>query len=280
MAITAELTALLKQVPGNDGDWYKGMKWDDAGKVCDGVLANAQQNIAGIIQSLKDIDDGKDFQPRYLLHILAAYVGSPDKAAAKGTMVDVLIAALNADFSKPVKGTVIRELQFLADKKAAKAIAPFLADADQNADAAKALLTFSGTTDLFLAALPKATERCRTTIIESLGSLGDPTALPALTEAATDKDDDTKVVAFWGLARLADPSSVDVMIKASDAPASWVRIQAGEACIRMAERLVAAGKKAEAAKIYQHLKETRTDPTEAYVKDLATRALGGPGGGF
>src|SRR5579862_5753808 len=128
MAVAPELAPILKQVPGNDGDWYKGIKWDDANKVCEAVLANPQQNITALIRALNDIDDGKDFQARYLLHILAAYVGSPDRAAAKGAMVDALIAALGAEYSNPVKGTVIRELQFLADKKAAKAIAPFLAD--------------------------------------------------------------------------------------------------------------------------------------------------------
>ncbi len=45
------------------------------------------------------------------------------------------------------------------------------------------------------------------------------------------------------------------------------------ALLLLAEKLQAMGKKADAAKIYGQLKETRTDKEEAYVRDAATRGL-------
>lgn len=275
MAVSAELTALVKQVPGNDGEWYKGVKWDDAAKTCDGVLTNTPQNVAGLVASLNEVDNGKDFQPRYLLRILTTYVGRPEKAAAKDAVVDALVAALAGDYPKSVKGTVLRELQFLADKRAAAALAPFLADEVLNADAANALLNIrEGAIDLFLAALPKATGQSRTTIVQALGTLGNPAAIGALqTAAATEKEEETQLAALWGLARLGDAGSVDVLLKASDAPAGWTRSQAGNACLLLAEKLAATGRKADATRIYEHLKETRTDKSETYLQDLATRAL-------
>ena len=47
---------------------------------------------------------------------------------------------------------------------------------------------------------------------------------------------------------------------------------------KAADRLLAAGKKADAAKIYKHLQETRTDASEAYVKEIAGEGLVKAGG--
>jgi hypothetical protein len=41
----------------------------------------------------------------------------------------------------------------------------------------------------------------------------------------------------------------------------------------LAERLLAAGKKAESQKIYAHLQKTRSDPSERYIRDAAEKAL-------
>jgi len=273
MAVSTELSTLIKQIPGNDGDWFKGLKWEDAAKICDGILSNTPQNVAGLVAALNEVDNGKDFQPRYLLHILSVYVGRPEKAAAKAAVVDALAGELAANHPSSIYGTIIRELQFLCDKKAAKAIAPFLTDDTLYPDAANALLTIrEGSTELLLAALPKANARCRAMIVETLGTLGDPAALPALKAAAAEKEEDTRLAALWGLARMGDAGSIDLFLEASDAPAGWARIQAAEACMSLASKLVAAGKKTEATKIYGHLKETRA-PNETYLRDAAARAM-------
>jgi len=41
----------------------------------------------------------------------------------------------------------------------------------------------------------------------------------------------------------------------------------------LAEKLAAAGKKADSAKIYQHLQKTRKDASEQYIRELAEAAL-------
>ena len=53
----------------------------------------------------------------------------------------------------------------------------------------------------------------------------------------------------------------------------WERIQAGKHCLVLAEKLTASGKKVEAAKIYTHLRDTRTDPSEKYIREAAERGL-------
>ena len=74
------------------------------------------------------------------------------------------------------------------------------------------------------------------------------------------------------------PDSVNPVIQAADTRAGWERIQATKHCLLLAENLATAGRKNEAAKIYQHLVKTRTDPAEAYIREAATRALTRPAG--
>ena len=62
-------------------------------------------------------------------------------------------------------------------------------------------------------------------------------------------------------------------IKAAGVGPGYERIKATSNALLLAERLLAAGKKAEAARIYTHLKETRTDASEKYVREIATEAL-------
>jgi hypothetical protein len=62
-------------------------------------------------------------------------------------------------------------------------------------------------------------------------------------------------------------------MKAADVEPGWERIQATKNCMVLAEKLVAAGKKSDAAKIYKYLRDTRKDPSEKYVRDAAEKAM-------
>jgi len=58
----------------------------------------------------------------------------------------------------------------------------------------------------------------------------------------------------------------------------YERIKATSSALLLAERLLAAGKKSDAAKVYKHLKETRSDASEAYVAEIAAEGLAKAGG--
>ena len=49
--------------------------------------------------------------------------------------------------------------------------------------------------------------------------------------------------------------------------------KATSACFLLAERLLAAGRKTEAARLYTHLRDTRTDPSELHIREAASRRL-------
>jgi hypothetical protein len=81
-----------------------------------------------------------------------------------------------------------------------------------------------------------------------------------------------RLAAGWGLAQIADAAAVDLLLKAADAT-GYERIRATNSCLLMAENLVAAGNKADARRIYTRLVNSRTDPSEAHVRDAASRGL-------
>jgi hypothetical protein len=63
------------------------------------------------------------------------------------------------------------------------------------------------------------------------------------------------------------------MLAAADVEPGWERIRATKHCLVLAERLLAAGEPSEAARIYEHLRNTRTTPAESYVREQAEQAL-------
>ena len=130
-----------------------------------------------------------------------------------------------------------------------------------------------GAAEQLRAALPNAKGRCRLTILHSLAALADAGAAEAFKQALQDEDREVRIAAGAGLAKLGDAGAVDLLLKAADVQPGWERIQAAKHCLVLAEKLAAAGKKAEARRIYQHLRDTRKDASEAYIREAADKAL-------
>ena len=130
-----------------------------------------------------------------------------------------------------------------------------------------------GAAEQFRAALPKTKEKCRVACLQNLGVLRDAQAADALKQAVSDADRDVRIVAAWGLANIGDGTAAEMLLAASDKAEGWERVQHTKACLLLAERLLAAGKKAESQKIYAHLQKTRIDPSERYIRDAAGKAL-------
>ena len=94
-----------------------------------------------------------------------------------------------------------------------------------------------------------------------------------MTLALRDADSDVRQAAAAGLANLGEASSVAAMISAADAEGAWERIKIARSCLVLAEKLIAAGKKADARKIYTYLRNSRDVEGERHIRDLAANAL-------
>ena len=110
-------------------------------------------------------------------------------------------------------------------------------------------------------------------MLKKLAVLKAKQAAAAFRQALEDGDPDVRIAAAWGIARLADEAAVESLWRCAEAHAGWERINETDACLALAEGLAAAGKKTAAIAMYEHLQQTRTDPSERHVREAASRRL-------
>lgn len=276
---------LVSQMPDSDRpgqeSTFTGPEPERAEKLFEELLAGGSASIVELIASIRAPGDPefKSYRAEYLLHCLAVYVGRAGREAQRKLLADTLAAQLgNAQLAKAVRGLLARELQVVGTNDAVKALGGLLLDEELCSYAATALAAIrEGASAQLRRALPRAAGACRPAIIQNLGALRDGDSASALKKALSDGDREVRLAAAWALAQLAQPSAVELLLKAADAPPGYERIKTTQACLVLAENLLAAGNKREAGRIYAHLRDTRSDPAEKYVRDSAAKALAGIG---
>lgn len=239
----------------------------------------------GLVDLLVDKQPAEDSRVRHALHalthrVMASGVEEAGQDARRKAFALVLAAGVGGDKPKEVQAFLIRQLQLCGGEESVPALEKVLLDEELFEDAALALQAIARVSPAaiapFRAALPKAKNKQRLTCVLALGMLKDAASIPALREAAADKDREVRIAACHGLARLGDAGAIDLLIKASNAE-GWERIKAVDACLVLAENLAAAGKAADAKKLYRHLRDTRKDGKEQYIRDAADRGLAAVG---
>jgi len=275
-----KIAELVDQIPALDKrGTFTGPSWEEATPIFDGVLAAGKEGVTAVVAMLKDVDDGADYKARYVLHGLAQYLGRPGKEAARSLFVEALAAQLGGDRPRGAQGYVARQLQVIGTKECAAALGKLLPDPELCEYAAQALLAIrAGAVEEFRKTLPDLKGGPRLTVLQALGVLADAASADPMKAALSDGDREVRLAGGWGLARIGDAGSADAVLKAADVEAGYERIKATSSALLLAEKLLAAGKKADAARIYKHLKETRTDASEAYVAEAAAEGLAKAGG--
>ncbi len=275
----ADETKANRKPDREGGSKFTGPDPAAAEEMCRQILAGGRDALRELIGMIRDPGDPefKNYKAEYVLHCLAIFVGRPGQEAQRKLFAATLASQLSSGkISKPVQGLLIRELQVAGDREVAATLGKFLTDEELCSYAAAALVAIGdGAAEQLRKALPKANGKCRLILVQNLGVLRDAASLGALKQAANDADREVRLTAVWALARIGDPGSLDVLLKAADAPPSFERVKATQACLLLAENLMAAGKKNEAAKIYTYLSTTRTDPAEDYVRKIARQAMAG-----
>ena len=247
--------------------------WGQASKVTglDPVLARKlvaavfTDGRARIIELVRLLDSPSDYKPEYLLRCLTIFGTERDKRLLARTIGSQL-------GSSQARSILIRELQWIGGDDATKALAKYLIDEKLCAEVAAALTALGSSADL-RKAFSKASGKCRMTIAQSLGALRDTRAADVLRPALNDTDPELRSLAASALARIGDAQSTDALIKAADSAQGYARAKATGAVLLLAETLAMQGKKTEAARIYNHLVNTRTDPKEKYIRDAAAKHI-------
>ncbi len=278
MAVSEKLRSLVAQMPDPAGNgMYIGEM--DKGKIEElaaEIHAGGSKNVLGLIDMLAEPGTEEDVKPHYALHCVGNHtlvIGDED---ARRRFCEVLASQLDSDRSVYIKGFLCQELQWAGRKESTVALGKLLTDAQLVEAAAMALTAIGdGAAEQFRAALPKAKGKCRLNVVQGLGSVGDRQSAGALRDALSDADREIRLAAGWGLARMGDAGSVDALLGAANAKPGWERVQATKHCLVLAENLLAAGDKEQSARIYAQLRQTRTDPSEKYIRDAAEKALAG-----
>ncbi len=276
MAVSEKLKALVDQMPDPDGRGLltENIDKEKIEKAVAEIHQGGRENVLGLVEMLGEPGSDENVKPHYALHCLANHVLIIKDENARRELCQALVAALDGDLSSYNKAFLCQELQWAGGKEAIPALGKLLLDEAAVEPAAMAMAAIGdGAAEQFRRALPQAEGKCRLNVIQGLGAVEDAPSAGALREALGDPDREIRLAAGWGLARIADARSVDALLKAADVEPGWERIQAAKHCLMLAERLSQAGNKGAAAKIYKHLRDTRSDPKEKYIRAAAAKAL-------
>ncbi len=276
-----DVKALVAQMPEVDkpgtASKFTGPPWNEAEKIYDAILAGGQPRLLELLALVKAPDDPgfEDYKAEYVLHGLVVMVGRLNREKDRQLVAETLAAQLGSDkYSKPTRGLFIRELQWVGGKECVDALAKHIADEDLGQYAITTLAAIGpAAVSALRRGLAQAAGRNKLAVIQALARLGDPLAAADLRPLLVAQDRDTRIAAAWALANLGDAVSLAALLKAADAGDDWEKPQNTKACLVLAEKLISAGNRADAKKIYQHLKTTRTGEKEKYLRDLADKAL-------
>jgi len=282
MSATGELKSLVGRIPDPDANGtYANLdreKVEQIERVAAELERGGGDALLELIDMLVDPARGEDFKPRFALHVLAVRATQKGNEPARAEFSRALAAQLGGNRPKAVQAYLIEQLQLTGSGAAVEPLGRALLDPELCDPAARALAAIGdGAAQQLLQALPRAEGPSRRSVIAKLGMLRAKQAAGAFRQALADSDAEVRVAAAWGIARIADASAAEVLLKCAESHAGWERINQTDACLALAEGLAAAAEKDAAAVIYAQLARTRSDPSERHVRAAAERGLAGLG---
>jgi hypothetical protein len=201
-----------------------------------------------------------------------AVVLSQCDAAARKDLETRLLGVVKSDAPCAAKDFACRQLSLIATADSVPALAALLADKDLAHMARGVLQRIPGPESVAVLreALPKLTGRQQVGVIVSLGVRRDVQSVPALTGLLASADQEVAAAAARSLGTIGTPEAVAAVSGFLKAAPEKLRPIVADACLAGAERLLSAGKKAEALAVYTSL----TGPEQPKpVRIAATRGM-------
>ncbi len=266
--------------------WGRGSKFtgpDPAitDKLAQEIFDGGRKSIRELLALVRDPGDVyyKGYKPEYLVHCLAVYAAHPEKEKDRKLLVRTFTSELDDKATpKHLQFMLLRELGWIGNADAIKTLGRFLSD-ESLCDEAASVLAAIGTPaagEQFRKAFANSRGKCRLTIAQSLGTFGDIESVTALHDALIEPNDALRLVAAWSLARIADPRSINPLLKFATEATGYTRTKVTQYCLLLAETLSRVGRPNEAIRIYNYLKQTRTAPEDKYLQELLTRRISSP----
>jgi hypothetical protein len=278
MPASEQLKALVDQMPepARNGTYVNldAERIERIEKVVPQLRQGGRETVLGLIDLLVEPGKRDDAKAHFALHLLAVGVTARGSERARAQFARAVASQLGGDRPKAVRKYLIEQLQVAGGKEVVEALGKALLEPELCDTAARALAAIRhGAAEQLLAALPKVRGRSRLSVLKKLAVLRAAAAADAFRKALADTDADVRIAGAWGLARIGDASAADALLKAAETHQGWEGFNETDACLALADRLAADGRKRAAAAIYAHVAKTRTQPDERHFREAAKRGL-------
>jgi HEAT repeat protein len=228
------------------------------------------EDFSELVKTLKAYDWGQSGAPLLAVDAeIRKVLGHPERMAK---VEEALLDVLRSGAATGAKRGVCKSLSLIASDRSVATLAAMLAGAETS-DMARYVLERmpAGAADAALReALPKASGRARTGIVNSLGNRRDAQAVMALGALLEDGDEATAQAAAWALGRIGGNAAVLALARHRETARARVRAEVLDAYLVCARRLSAEGKTVEAAAMYRELSGAGAP---AAVRKAAERGL-------
>ncbi|HUF60670.1 MAG TPA: HEAT repeat domain-containing protein [Verrucomicrobiales bacterium] len=280
MATASEIAALVAQMPDTDREIENREKNPDptpspgtpapeskftgpapaqAEATFTAILAGGRAGILHLLDLVRAPSDPgyTNDKAGYVLHGLCLHTGKPGMERERRALAGLLAERLDHDgASQAVKASFIRELQRIGAAENAPALGRRLLDPELGGDAAQALLAIrEGAVDQFRSALRSADGASTVHLIQALGALQDSESAPALRPLLEDQNQETQLIVAWALANIGDPEAIEPLLALTERAEGWGKTRLTAACRLLAQRLSAAGRADDAARVTQALED-------------------------
>jgi HEAT repeat protein len=217
------------------------------------AVAGDEPALDRAFSKLKTFDWGADYKPlKPIDDRVTATHGDP---AAREELETRLAAVLSTGISRAAKDFVCRKLRVVGTAASVPALAALLPDKDLSHLGRYALerIPAAEAAQSLRDALTNLEGKLKIGVIGSLGVRRDEPSVPALARLVGDSDTAIATAAVRALGDIGTAAAASALAHAAKTAAEAVRPAVADARLASAERLLADGKKAEAAAVYKSL---------------------------
>lgn len=274
----AELKSLVERLPGPDS---RQMLTTDIDKqniegTAAEIAAGGAPVLLDLVRMLGEPGDVESSKPHLALHLVVNHTLVTRNEKQRREFCEAIASQVNNDkLSVYNRGYLCQELQWAGRDEACPALGEALLNEALTDSAATALAAIGGerAASQLRNAVARADGKCRANIMDALAALKDPKSADTFKRGLEDQDREVRIAAATGLANAGTADCVQALLGKADSAEGWERTQLTKSCLVLAERLAAADNKKEARRIYESLKEGRSDGSEAHIRHAAELGL-------
>lgn len=268
---TTIIADVLAQMPAQKQTEYNQLIKD--------LTSTGEEGVISLVEKINAPGKGSNAAVDYALSGLTNYVMAPGNEAARKTVSNAYIKALDKVAERETKAFIIRQLQLLGQAEAVDALSTYLSDESLSGPAARALASINTpeAQGVLSGALKTkiGTPQTLKDVVEAVGEArvsGTEPILLAMLEQGGDAD--MQKALLYALSRVGDVSSINPLMKAA-AAANYTMEPSGanEAYILLLKNIAASGNKVTAEKAAKNLLKAATKAGKQQTRIAALQIL-------